>query len=329
MSKEEKIYKFEISHRTIIFTIFFLLLLQFLWMIKDLLFSLFIAFVLVSALRPFLNNLLKLKIPRILAAFIVYFSFLTIIVILLSIIFPPLIKETIQFSITFPFIIEKLISNFSYPFFDWRSIFQYLPNATNQVFNLVTGFFSNTIWLVYTLFFSFYFLIEENAIKNILSSFFPEEKTQKIVDFINLLEKRVNNWFWGEIILMVVVGMLTYIGLNLIGLKYALPLAVLAGILEIIPNLGPTIAAIPAILIGFSQSPFLGISALALAILVQQLENNLIVPVVMKKVVGLNPVVTLIALIIGGKLAGVLGILLSVPIVIVIQTFFFEFFNKK
>jgi len=329
MPKDEKIYKFEISHRTIIFTVFFLLFLKFLSIIQDLLFSLFIAFILTSALRPALNYLLRLKIPRVLAALLVYFSFLTIFGGLLSIIFPPLIKETIQLSRYFPSILERLTTGFSYSFFNWQSLFQYLPTATNQVFNLITGFFSNAIWLISTLFFSFYFLVEEDAIKKILANFFAEEKTQRVVDFFNLLEKRINNWFWGEIALMVIVGSLNYIGLTLIGIKYALPLAVLAGLLEIVPNLGPTIAAIPAVLVGFSQSPFLGVSALAVAVLVQQLENNLIVPLVMKKAVGLNPIITLMAFIIGGKLAGVLGVLLSVPVVVVLKTFFLEFLNKK
>jgi len=329
MPKDEKIYKFEISHRTIIFTVFFLLFLKFLWIIRDLLFSLFIAFILTSALRPALNRLVRLKIPRVLAAFLVYFSFLTLVGSLLSVIFPPLIKETIQLSRHFPLIVEQLTAGFSYSFFNWQSLFQYLPTATNQVFNLITGFFSNAIWLISTLFFSFYFLVEEDAIKKILANFFAEEKTKTVVDFLNLLEKRINNWFWGEIVLMFVVGSLNYIGLTLIGIKYALPLAVLAGLLEVVPNLGPTLAAIPASLVGFSQSPFLGVSALAVATLVQQLENNLIVPLVMKKAVGLNPIITLMALIIGGKLAGVLGVLLSVPVVVVLKTFFLEFLNKK
>jgi len=327
MPKDEKIYKFEISHRTIIFTVFFLLFLKFLWIIRDLIFSLFIAFILTSALRPAVERLVKLKIPRILAAFFAYFSFLTIVGSLLSIIFPPLIKETLQLSRHLPFVLQNLIpSSF---LFNWESVFQYLPTATNQVFNLISSIFSNAVWFISTLFFGFYFLIEEDAIKKILANFFVEEKTQIVVNFFNFLEKRINNWFWGEIVLMFVVGSLNYIGLTLIGIKYALPLAVLAGLLEVIPNLGPTIAAIPAILVGFSQSPFLGVSALAVATLVQQLENNLIVPLVMKKAVGLNPIITLMALIIGGKLAGVLGVLLSVPMTVTLKTFFLEFLNKK
>jgi len=137
-------------------------------------------------------------------------------------------------------------------------------------------------------------------------------------------EKRLNSWFWGEITLMTVVGLLTFIGLNLIGIRYALALAVLAGLLEAIPNLGPTISSIPAILLGFAVSPVMGVTALALYFIIQQLENNLIVPVVMKKAVGLNPIITLIALIVGGKIAGVLGVILAVPTTIFIETVLIE-----
>jgi len=329
MAKDEKLYKFEISHRTIIFTVFFLLFLKFLWIIQDLIFSLFIAFIVTSALRPMVNYLIKMKIPKVLACFLVYFSFLGTLIGALSIIFPPLIKETIQLSRQLPFIFQKIFPASNLMFFDWQSLFQYLPTATSQVINLISGVFSNVVWFVSTLFFSFYLLVEEDAIKKILANFFAEEKTKNVVNFVNLLEKKVNSWFWGEIFLMLIVGSLTYIGLTLIGIKYALPLAVLAGLLEVVPNLGPTIAAIPAVLVGFSQSSFLGIAALALSILVQQLENNLIVPLVMKKTVGLNPIITLMALIVGGKLAGVLGVLLSVPLVVVIQTILFELLNKK
>ena len=123
---------------------------------------------------------------------------------------------------------------------------------------------------------------------------------------------------------MTVVGLLTFIGLNLIGIRYALALAVLAGLLEAIPNLGPTISSIPAILLGFAVSPVMGVTALALYFIIQQLENNLIVPVVMKKAVGLNPIITLIALIVGGKIAGVLGVILAVPTTIFIETVLIE-----
>ena len=165
--------------------------------------------------------------------------------------------------------------------------------------------------------------------KNFLTQFFSDEKTNRVVSIFEKVEKRMNAWFWGEAVLMVLVGLLTFLGLNLIGMKYALPLAVLAGLLEVVPNLGPVISAVPAALVGFSQSYMMGIAALALAFIVQQLENNLIVPFVMKKAVGLNPIITLIALVVGGKLAGVLGVLLAIPISLFVETVLVEILATK
>ena len=133
-------------------------------------------------------------------------------------------------------------------------------------------------------------------------------------------EKRLNAWFWGELTLMTVVGIFTFIGLNLIGIRYALPLAVLAGLLEVVPNMGPVISAVPAVLIGMTYSYFTGFSTLALYFIIQQLENTFIVPFIMKRAVGLTPIVTLIALIVGGKLGGVMGILLAIPLFLFLET---------
>jgi len=117
---------------------------------------------------------------------------------------------------------------------------------------------------------------------------------------------------------------MTYIGLNIIGMKYALALAVLAGLLEVIPSLGPIASSVPAILIGLSYSPVMGLYSTILYLIVQQLENNLVVPVVMKKATGLHPIITLIAMVIGGKLAGIMGVLLAVPSTIFIETILIE-----
>ena len=141
----------------------------------------------------------------------------------------------------------------------------------------------------------------------------------------------MSGWFWGEIILMIVVGTMIYVGLSIIGMKYALALAVLAGLFEVIPNLGPITSSIPAILIGLSYSPIFGLYCAILYLVIQQLENNLIVPIVMKKATGLHPIVTLIVMVIGGKLAGIMGVILAIPTAIFIETILIEVnkFDKK
>jgi predicted PurR-regulated permease PerM len=128
---------------------------------------------------------------------------------------------------------------------------------------------------------------------------------------------------------MFLVGLLTYVGLTLIGVRYALPLSIIAGFLEVVPNIGPIISTVPAFIVGVAQSPFLGFTTIALYFIVQQLENQIIVPLVMSRVIGLNPIVTLISLIIGGQLFGVLGVLLSIPFTLFLETSLIELLKTR
>ncbi|MBI4004928.1 AI-2E family transporter [Candidatus Roizmanbacteria bacterium] len=321
----------EIAPKTIIFTVLFLLGIYLLWIIKDLLFSLLIAFILMSALRPAVRMLVdRLQIPRKLAAVMIYLLFILAIVFLVSLILPPILTETTTLLRNLPGIIREIVVDPNIrSSLQVDSLTQYLPNVTSQALEIVGKLFSNVIFLVSTLFFGFYFLMEENIIRRFLERFVSPEKAHAVDLIFEKAERRMSAWFWGELALMCIVGFLTFFGLNLIGMKYALALAVLAGLFEVVPNLGPTLSAIPAVLIGLSISPITGIVTLALYFIIQQLENTLIVPFVMKKAVGLDPIVTLIALIIGGKIGGVLGVLLAIPLLLFIGTFYFEVRKNK
>jgi predicted PurR-regulated permease PerM len=134
------------------------------------------------------------------------------------------------------------------------------------------------------------------------------------------IERRLGQWLLSELFLMLIIGITTYIGLLLLGVRYALPLGLIAGLLEAIPNIGPTVAAIPTFLVGFSQYPLLGFFTILMSVAIQQFENHIIVPLVMKKVVGLHPILTLIVLVVGGRYAGVIGMLFSIPLALVVET---------
>ena len=322
--------KIEISSKTIIFTIGFILMLGVIWLIKDLIFSLFIAFIIAGALRQPVDFLEKKKIPRSISSFIIYFIFVFIIFYLFALIIPPLAGEIIVLFKNLPHIIIKvfptLSSNFNLSFLSNN-----IPSLANETINLIKTAFSNIIFVTSTLFFGFYFLLEKNLAKRLLENFFDDMELSKINLISERAQRRMSGWFWGEIILMIVVGLLTYVGLSLMGRKYALALAVLSGLFEVVPNLGPITATIPAFFIGLSQSYVSGLSMIALYFIVQQLENNLIVPFVMKKAVGIHPIITLIALIIGGKLAGIMGVILAIPTTIFLETILIESqkFSKK
>ena len=322
--------KIEISSKTIIFTVGFILMLGVIWLIKDLIFSLFIAFIIAGALRQPVDFLEKKKIPRSIGSFIIYFIFVFTIFYLFALIIPPLAGEIIVLFKNLPHIIIKvfptLSSNFNLSFLSNN-----IPSLANETIHLIKTAFSNVIFVTSTLFFGFYFLLEKNLAQRLLGNFFDDMELNKINLISERAQKRMSGWFWGEIILMIIVGLLTYVGLSLMGMKYALALAVLSGLLEVVPNLGPITATIPAFFIGLSQSYVSGLSMIALYLTVQQLENNLIVPFVMKKTVGIHPIITLIALIIGGKLAGIMGVILAIPTTIFLETILIEVnkFDKR
>ena len=143
------------------------------------------------------------------------------------------------------------------------------------------------------------------------------------------IEKRLGSWIRAEVTLMIFVGALSYFGFRLLAIDFALPLAIIAGILEIIPNFGPTVATIPAVLAGLAMSPLHGLAALAWSFLVQQVENNIVVPRVMARVIGLNPLVTILSLSIGFKLAGIAGASLAIPVVLALEVIISDLYRRK
>lgn len=316
-------YTITISLKSILYLIFIPLALYFLWVIRDLIFSLLIGFILMSALRPAVTYLSSKKVPRAAAAISVYILFVLFFIALISLIIPPIIYETASLIRSLPLYLQDAVPELN-RYINYSDITRFLPNMTNNLLDIVSGVFSNTLFVITTLFFGLYFLLEENVFHSFLKRYFPEETANRVITVLHTAERRMSSWFWGELTLMTVVGVLTFIGLNLIGIRYTLPLAVLAGLLEVVPNIGPIGSSIPAILIGFGTSYFTGFSAMALYIIVQQLENSLIVPLIMKRAVGINPIFTLISLIIGGRIGGILGVLLAIPLFLFIETIFTE-----
>lgn len=288
----------------------------------------FIAFVISGALKQPVDLLEKKKIPRSAAALLIYFIFIAIIFYLFILIIPPLAGEIIILSKSLPTIINKLFPSLSLSL-NFNFLSQNIPNITNEAINLIKNAFSNVVFITSTLFFGFYLLLEKNLPRKLLVDFVEPKYLDRVNLIVEKAQKRTSGWFWGEVVLMFIVGTMTYLGLILLHMKYALALAVLAGLLEAVPSLGPISATIPALIIGLSQSYFLGLSMIALYFTVQQLENNLIVPMVMKKAVGIHPIITLIALVIGGRLAGVMGVVLAIPTTIFIETILIDLINTR
>lgn len=272
-----------------------------------------------SALRPVVRGLTVRGVPRQPAIFLVFFSFILLIIGLVSLIIPPIITETAAFLRNFPSIVESINPDLQ-QYFDVSSLAQYLPNVTTNVVSLISGLFSNFIFVLTTLFFALYFLLEEDLFPRLLGPYLTKKEIRYYEEVALHVERRLTAWFWGQFTLMTIIGLVTYTVLLSLGVRFALPLAVLAGLLEVVPNIGPLLSSIPAALIGFSDGPLRGISVLIAYFVIQQLENAFIVPFIMRRAVGVNPILTLMSLIIGGKVGGVLGVLLAIPFLIIMET---------
>lgn len=320
--------KVEISHKTVIFAVFFVLFLWFLFYIKDILLELFVALLIMTVLEPMVNIFTRIRIPRGISVLLSYVLVFGVIGGVIALIIPAVIEQTTSFVNALPFYVSNLgLSGY----FDADMVNQLLGKLgtiPGEVLRFAVSVFSNVFTILSVLIFAFYMLLARTKFEEQLRFLFGEERSEAIAKFIDTLDVRLGGWARGQFALMVLIGVLTYIGLLIIGIPFALPLAVLAGLLEIIPYLGPVIAAIPTIIIGFGISPVTGVLAAGVAIIVQQLENYVLVPKVMEKSVGVSPIVTLVALAIGARLAGIVGMIISVPTVITLQVVLKHYFIK-
>lgn len=323
------IKKIEISHKTVIFTVVFLLGLWFLYSIRDIILGLFAALLIMAILNPLVTRLTKFKVPRSLSVLLTYFLVFGVLGFVLASIVTPLVEETANFANGLPKYLENLgIASF-FGQEAMQNLISQIVSLPGQVFKVGVSVFSNLVATFAALVFAFYLLIARDKLAIQLESLFGEEKSKRIGGVIDKLETKLGSWARGEFILMVLVGLTIFIGLKLLGIPYALPLAILAGLMEIIPSLGPIITAIPTVIIGLGISPVMGLATAALIFLVHQLEGYLFVPKVMQKSAGISPIATLLSIAIGAKLAGIVGVLISVPVLITLQVLLKEYLSQK
>lgn len=308
--------KIEISHKTIIFTIAFLIALWALVQIRDILFLIFISFILMAALRPLVEALARIRIPRLLSIFVIYAVVFGVFGASLAGTIPTLVTQSARFVTDLPTFVERVLPYWN---IDARALTQQVAPISENIVRLTVGLFSNIFTTLTVLVFTFYFLLERRNAEPLLTETMGENAAESVLHVVREIEARLGSWIRGQLILMVIVGVLVYIGLTLLKVEFALPLAIIAGVLEIVPTIGPIISAVPAVFVALATSPFLALSVVALYFIVQQLENNLMVPIVMKRSTGLSPLITIFALMVGARFAGIVGAILAVPMVLVLQ----------
>lgn len=315
-----------ISVRTVLITLTLLGGVWFVVQIKGVILALFIALILALGLEPFVDYLVSKKISRGFAVFITTIFTLGAVIGLFYLALAPMVEQTKILLKRLPDLVTHVSTA------PWAqaylerfgkvdgNLLDRFTSTSQGVVRATVGAFSSFLSIVTIIVFTIYLLLEFNMLKGQFIKLLPKRSAVKAEKMIREIEHKLGAWLRGQIALMVIVGLLSYIGLTLLGLDFALSLALIAGLLEIIPNFGPILSAIPAVLVGFSISNLMGLGVVGLFILVQQLENNIIVPKVMQRAVGFNPLLTIIIVIVGGKLFGLMGIVLAIPFTSMIVT---------
>lgn len=313
-----------------------------LFYLRDIIAALLFAVVVASGIEPGVRWLQRWRVPRIFAVLMIFLAAVGLLAGVIYTIVPVIADEFGAFLDSFPRYQRSLLQElrsfrnfpFSFPFLENAESVVLNPpldvgslggNTVDVLFSVVGGVFSGFILIVT----SFYLASQENGIEIFLRMITPLKHEEYVIDLWSRSQAKMGQWLRGQLLLGAIVGVLVYLALTLIGIRYALMLAILAGIFELIPIVGPILSAVPAVFLGFLISPLTGLAVAAVYFAIQQTESNLLVPVVMKRAVGLNPLVVIVALLIGVKLGGILGMFLSVPFASVAVEFLTDTDRKK
>lgn len=325
---------FSISTSTLIKIVAVFLLLYLSYLILDILILLFVAIILSSLIDPLADWFEKKKMRRGLAVLIIYVAVFGLLALIFVLLVPLIINQAVQLIENFGNYWQKFLAGLSslksltIRFGLWENLQTTLPatlkgglGTVQALVNSLFGFFGSIFSLVLVLVITFYMVVEEEGFKKALRSLVPASYQTYLIQLWTRVKEKLGSWLRGTLFLGLMVGLMSYVGLLILGVEYALLLALTTGVFELIPYIGPIFSGVIAVVLTFLQTgdwlkPLL---VAALFVIIQQLENNLLVPKVMKKVVGLNPIVSIVSLLIGFRLLGVVGALLAIPVATVLS----------
>jgi predicted PurR-regulated permease PerM len=299
------------------------------WILRALVLLVLTAVVLASAIRPGVHFFMRYKFPRVLAVLAMYLIVFGAVFSVLFFFFPPILDEAGTFLGSVPHYLEtvNLPASFTQQggggligqLLAFRSD---LTTSSQGALNLLATFFGGVFSFFLVVVLSFYFSVQESGIEDFLSLVAPVKQEQYILGLWRRSQKKIGLWMQGQLLMSLLAGVFVYLGLLIMGVPYALLLGIFTAMCEIIPVFGSFIAAVPAIIVAWTAggTPLAFIVA-GLFIVVNQFEANLIYPLVVKKIVGVPPLLVILALIAGGELAGFLGVFLSVPVAAALQEF--------
>lgn len=329
---------------------------QFVVSINEILILFFVSLLFSSAIDPWINKLENKKIPRSISIILFYLFLLGIIWVMVVSLIPLIAGQMSELAARIQTMIGNLVKNesSSWPLLDsvknsLKSVINDLDtqalisNASSSLskFSESLGGVAGNVWeamkmlfngifnFILVLFLTYFMAVDSRGIEQFIKSLFPSKHGKYIAAKAGAIREKIGHWLRGQLLLMLSVGILSFIGLSLIGMQYAATLALVAGVTEIIPVAGPILAFAFSLPIAANQSLWMVGALIIVFVIVQQFENNILVPVIMKKSVGLSPIVIMFAMLVGYHFLSILGIILSVPVASTVNIFLTDYLEKE
>ncbi|MDP2629625.1 MAG: AI-2E family transporter [Candidatus Harrisonbacteria bacterium] len=298
-----------------------------LFVARDVLVATVLAIILSSALDPLVNWLQDRRIPRILGTLAIYLLAILLLALVIYILAPvALVELSNLFNVTADAVggFGDTVGGAGQELFlqaqeKIREITDSFLSGEVGLFNLAFRFLGGMLLTFIILVLSFYMTLDRHGVKKFLITIVPQGYQADVLDVYNKVRSKISSWFIAQLFLSLVVGLAVFVGLWLLGVKYSLLLGILAGILELVPYVGPIFSGFIATLFALSASPALAVWTVLLFIVIQQLEASFLVPTVMGRSTKLSPVVVLVALLVGWEAFGIIGAILAVPLAVTFQ----------
>lgn len=306
-----------------------------LYFIRDILLVVFLGIVISAALDAPLSFFERRRIPRIISLLFIIITIIAIITILFYTIIPVAAIQIKELFGNLNQIEESLggilgVSHITQQLeFNINSLTEAIFSGNLSVVNIFPRIFENVILAIVALFVSFYLALDRNGIEKFLKAILPLRHEDYAINVFRRARFKIGKWLEAQIVLSIAIGLITFIGLKIIGVPFSLVIGIITGIFEIVPFVGPIIAGSIAVLVSLTQSFTLGIYALLLFVVIQQLESHVLTPLIMKKATGIHPVLIIFALLAGGQIAGFTGIILAVPTLVILQELVEDYALRK
>ncbi|MFH1098929.1 MAG: AI-2E family transporter [Candidatus Uhrbacteria bacterium] len=311
-----------------------------LWYLRDIAALVFVSIILAVLISPAGDLCERYRLPRALGVTVVYFVVLAVLGVLSTLLAQPFIVEVRNLAGSFPAAWDRVLSavdffrSFSAEHGFAIQLQQYAKDIeqtfTAGVFGFLSGIFGGAISFGLVLVLTFYFSTYATVARRTLISLAPSKWQPFLIGVVPRIERKMGSWLRGLLILGTTMGVLSFIGLSVIGVEYAILLAALTAIAELVPYVGAIVSVSIAVLLTLLQGSFTkAIAVLIFYVVIQQVENHILVPRVMHRAVGVHPVVIIIAMLIGAKIGGLPGILLTIPVAAGVIVFFEEYGRER